>query len=76
MLFRYVCTGTILMMATVTAPGSVKKEEKGIDQSIIKDFKLARDNELRFEVETNERVKLDLVDGSAEIFGTELVRSR
>lgn len=63
-------------MTSVNIPASVKKDEKGIDHSIVKEFKLARDNELRFEVETNERVKLDLLDGSAEIFGTELVRSR
>ena len=63
-------------MAAVSAQVPVKKDEKGIDQSIVKEFKLARDNELRFEVETNERVKLDLLEGSAEIFGTELVRSR
>ena len=64
------------IMASTNVSVNVKKDEKGIDQSIVKDFKLARDNELRFEVETNERVKLDLLDGSAEIFGTELVRSR
>ena len=63
-------------MAAASTSVNIKKEEKGIDQSIVKDFKLSRDNELRFEVETNERVKLDLLDGSAEIFGTELVRSR
>lgn len=53
-----------------------KSDEKGIDTSLTQDFRISKDNELRFEVETNERVKLDLVDGSAEIFGTELVRSR
>jgi len=63
-------------MAAVIPSGIAKKEDKGIDQSIVKNFSLPRDNELRFEVETNERVKLDLVDGTAEIFGTELVRSR
>ncbi|XP_078492272.1 polyribonucleotide 5'-hydroxyl-kinase Clp1 [Ciona intestinalis] len=55
---------------------SVKPEEKGIDLSITQDYKLAKDNELRFEVESNARVKLDLIEGSAEVFGTELVRSR
>ncbi|CAK8680053.1 polyribonucleotide 5'-hydroxyl-kinase Clp1-like [Clavelina lepadiformis] len=53
-----------------------KADEKGIDHSVVKDFKLAKDNELRFEVETNQRVKLVLLDGSAELFGTELVHSR
>ena len=55
---------------------SNKADEKGIDTSITQDYRISKDNELRFEVETNERVKLDLIDGSAEIFGTELVRSR
>lgn len=39
-------------------------------------FKLAKDNELRFEVETNSAVKLEVVEGKAEIFGTELVNSK
>nr|CAB3231681.1 polyribonucleotide 5'-hydroxyl-kinase Clp1 [Phallusia mammillata] len=60
----------------MAATTNVKSEEKGIDLKEVCDYKLAKDNELRFEVETGARVKLDLIDGSAELFGTELVRSR
>lgn len=60
----------------MASTSTVKPEEKGIDLNNVCDYKLSKDNELRFEVETNSRVKLDLIDGSAELFGTELVRSR
>jgi len=63
-------------MASTASGSSSKGDEQGIDLKLVNEFKLAKDNELRFEVETNARVKLDLVDGSAELFGTELVRSR
>ena len=64
------------MASALTSSTNPRIEEKGVDVSHTQDFKISKDNELRFEVETNERVKLDLIDGSAEIFGTELVRSR
>ncbi|XP_039272809.1 polyribonucleotide 5'-hydroxyl-kinase Clp1-like [Styela clava] len=51
-------------------------DEKGINKDMVQDFKVSKENELRFEVEAKERVKLELMDGIAEIFGTELVRTR
>lgn len=40
------------------------------------DFKLERENELRFEVEAPHRVRLELLDGHAEIFGVEIVKDK
>ncbi|XP_070566649.1 polyribonucleotide 5'-hydroxyl-kinase Clp1-like isoform X2 [Ptychodera flava] len=39
------------------------------------EYQLARDSELRFEVENNEEVEVQLKDGMAEIFGTELTKN-
>lgn len=48
-----------------------------LDKKILQEFKLDVDNELRFEVETqNEKVYLTLKSGYAEIFGTELVKGK
>ncbi|XP_071504776.1 polyribonucleotide 5'-hydroxyl-kinase Clp1-like [Diadema antillarum] len=41
-----------------------------------REFQLAQDNELRFEVENNELVEMELKDGLAEVFGSELLRNR
>lgn len=47
------------------------------DKRILQEFKLDADNELRFEVETqNEKVYLTLKSGYAEVFGTELVKGK
>lgn len=47
------------------------------DKKIIQEFVLEQDNELRFEVESkNEKVYLTLKSGTAEIFGTELVKAK
>lgn len=40
------------------------------------EFKLEESTELRFEVETNCKVTLELKSGTAEIFGTELVKNK
>ncbi|XP_077979250.1 polyribonucleotide 5'-hydroxyl-kinase Clp1-like isoform X2 [Glandiceps talaboti] len=48
-------------------------EKKNDENS--KDYNLARDCELRFEVENNEAVEVQLKEGMAEIFGTELTRN-
>lgn len=46
-------------------------------KSLIQEFKLDLDNELRFEVESkNEKVYLTLKGGKAEVFGTELVKGK
>lgn len=62
-------------MAAV-AVGSSSSDEKGVNKDLVQEFKVNKDNELRFEVESKERVKLELLDGIAEIFGTELIRTR
>ena len=36
---------------------------------------MAKDNEFRFEVDWNEQVSIKLVDGKAEIFGTEMAQN-
>ncbi|XP_028139931.1 protein CLP1 homolog isoform X1 [Diabrotica virgifera virgifera] len=47
------------------------------DKKMIQEFVLEQDNELRFEVESkNEKVYLILKSGTAEIFGTELVKAK
>lgn len=53
-------------MGSAPADGDLKKEE----------YKLLRENELRFEVEGNEKVLLRLKNGLAEVFGTELMKNR
>lgn len=46
-------------------------------KSVLQEYKLDPDNELRFEVETKgEKVYLTLKNGLAEIFGTELVKGK
>ncbi|XP_060525538.1 protein CLP1 homolog isoform X2 [Cylas formicarius] len=46
-------------------------------KSLLQEFKLDSDNELRFEVESkNEKVYLTLKSGLAEVFGTELVKGK
>ncbi|XP_064613711.1 polyribonucleotide 5'-hydroxyl-kinase Clp1-like isoform X2 [Liolophura sinensis] len=40
------------------------------------EFKLEKDSELRFEVEHGAEVQLELLDGMAEIFGSELTRKK
>ncbi|XP_050294853.1 protein CLP1 homolog [Anthonomus grandis grandis] len=46
-------------------------------KSVLQEFKLDADNELRFEVESKgEKVYLTLKSGLAEIFGTELVKGK
>lgn len=46
-------------------------------KSLLQEYKLDPDNELRFEVETKgEKVYLTLKNGMAEIFGTELVKGK
>ncbi|CAG9765695.1 unnamed protein product [Ceutorhynchus assimilis] len=46
-------------------------------KSVLQEYKLESDNELRFEVETKgEKVYLTLKNGLAEIFGTELVKAK
>lgn len=46
-------------------------------KSVLQEYKLEADNELRFEVETKgEKVYLRLKNGLAEIFGTELVKGK
>ncbi|XP_017775410.1 PREDICTED: protein CLP1 homolog [Nicrophorus vespilloides] len=46
-------------------------------KNIISEFKLDPEAELRFEIETkNEKVLLTLKSGSAEVFGTELVKGK
>ncbi|RWS10052.1 CLP1-like protein [Dinothrombium tinctorium] len=42
----------------------------------LKEFRLEADQELRFEVEANERVQLELRSGLAEMFGTELMKGK
>lgn len=41
-----------------------------------KEYKLEAENELRFEVEPPHKVKLELVEGTAEIFGAEIVKDK
>jgi len=41
-----------------------------------KEFKLQEYSELRFEVETKATVQIEMTDGQAEIFGTELAKNR
>lgn len=52
------------------------QDEKGIKKDLVQEHTLMKENELRFEVEAGERVKLELMNGNAEVFGTELVRTR
>ncbi|KAG1687795.1 Polyribonucleotide 5'-hydroxyl-kinase Clp1 [Nymphon striatum] len=40
------------------------------------EYKLEANSELRFEVATKEKVTVEIVDGLAEIFGTELVKNK
>ena len=40
------------------------------------DFKLEKENELRFEVEAPHKARLELVEGHAEIFGVEIVKDK
>lgn len=54
----------------------MSSEEKGINKEHVQEFKIIRENELRFEVESKERVKLELLDGIAEMFGTELIKTK
>ncbi|CAG9859653.1 unnamed protein product [Phyllotreta striolata] len=47
------------------------------EKKVIQEFVLEQDNELRFEVESkNEKVYLTLKSGTAEVFGTELVKAK
>ncbi|XP_043542072.1 polyribonucleotide 5'-hydroxyl-kinase Clp1 [Chiloscyllium plagiosum] len=50
-------------------------EEPKDDQPVTK-FDLEKETELRFEVEANETVQLELLSGMAEIFATELTRNK
>ncbi|VEN41470.1 unnamed protein product [Callosobruchus maculatus] len=48
-----------------------------VDKKVLQEFTLERDNELRFEVESKtEKVYLTLKSGTAEVFGTELVKAK
>ncbi|XP_022657342.1 polyribonucleotide 5'-hydroxyl-kinase Clp1-like [Varroa jacobsoni] len=47
-----------------------------VDVEPKQDYKLDKENELRFEVEPPHKVKLELVEGSAEIFGAEIVKDK
>ncbi|CAH1238295.1 polyribonucleotide 5'-hydroxyl-kinase Clp1-like [Branchiostoma lanceolatum] len=51
------------------------KEEKKEDPKD-QEFKLEKDTELRFEVETGGTITLELSEGMAEVFGTELVKNK
>ncbi|XP_071803579.1 polyribonucleotide 5'-hydroxyl-kinase Clp1-like [Asterias amurensis] len=42
----------------------------------MKEYRLVKDTELRFEVENNEIVHVQLKEGLAEVFGTELLKNR
>eukprot|EP00058_Branchiostoma_floridae_P009643 XP_002595131.1 hypothetical protein BRAFLDRAFT_118599 [Branchiostoma floridae] len=54
---------------------SENKEEKKEDPKD-QEFKLEKDTELRFEVETGGTITLELSEGLAEVFGTELVKNK
>ncbi|XP_022246183.1 polyribonucleotide 5'-hydroxyl-kinase Clp1-like isoform X3 [Limulus polyphemus] len=51
-------------------------EEKEMKDEKVQEFKLDAESELRFEVEGKEKVTVELKSGTAEIFGTELVKSK
>jgi len=52
-------------------------EEKLLkNNDLTQEFKLEQDTELRFEVESKEKVTLEVKSGQAEIFGTELVKGK
>ncbi|XP_038044313.1 polyribonucleotide 5'-hydroxyl-kinase Clp1-like [Patiria miniata] len=64
-------------MATAAEASGVEPGGSQDDsQQGIKEYKLEKDSELRFEVETDEIVELRLKEGLAEVFGTELLKSR
>jgi hypothetical protein len=46
------------------------------EAAVVHEYRLTEDNELRFEVATSGDVVLELVDGMAEVFGTELVQHK
>lgn len=51
-------------------------EEKKEKQQESQEYKLEVDHELRFEVESGATVQLELLDGMAEYFGTELTKGK
>lgn len=52
------------------------EEQRQKETEIVQEFKLEQDNEFRFEVESKEKVTLELKSGLAEVFGTELVKGK
>lgn len=64
------------MTGAVSNSQSSKQDDGDGESENYQDFKLEKDNELRFEVESNAFVKLEVQEGKAEIYGTELVNSR
>ncbi len=46
------------------------------DGAKVEEFRIEEDQELRFEVASTSEVIVELLDGTAEIFGTELVRHK
>ncbi|KAL3831762.1 hypothetical protein ACJMK2_023469 [Sinanodonta woodiana] len=42
----------------------------------VEEFKLEKDSEFRFELDEHSTVQLEVLDGMAEVFGTELVKAR
>uniref|UniRef100_A0A914W0J6 Protein CLP1 homolog n=1 Tax=Plectus sambesii TaxID=2011161 RepID=A0A914W0J6_9BILA len=53
--------------------GKSVKMATGDDSAVVHEYRLIEDNELRFEVAATGDVVLEVVDGMAEVFGTELV---
>ncbi|EFX89485.1 protein CLP1 homolog [Daphnia pulex] len=54
----------------------MSEEQRQKESEVVQEFKLEQDNELRFEVESKEKVTLELKSGLAEVFGTEIVKGK
>ncbi|XP_076326710.1 polyribonucleotide 5'-hydroxyl-kinase Clp1-like isoform X4 [Tachypleus tridentatus] len=54
----------------------INKRNYDVDEKDVQKFVLKPESELRFEVDSKSRVTIELTSGTAEVFGTELVRHR
>lgn len=56
--------------------GGDTKFEANVDKTCKEDYALHPEQELRFEVEKNHYAKVEVLEGNAELFGTELIRQK
>jgi len=63
-------------MAPVIQPTGDSKFENLVDKTCKEDYALHPEQELRFEVEKGEYAKIQVLEGNAELFGTELIKQK